>query len=90
MGEAAKWVERAAEIRRLAPPIGVAKQQYVVKALPVLDHVAVMSAPPSDIRERGGLYRSCGTCPATPFPATGMSPAGGAQSFSWPQPACAR
>lgn len=48
----AKWAERVAEIARSAPPVSVARQQYVVKALPVFDYVVAMSAPPSDIRER--------------------------------------
>lgn len=50
----AKWAERAAEIARASPPVRIARQQYVVKALPVLDYVAAMSVPPSDIKE---IYR---------------------------------
>lgn len=48
----AKLEARAAEIPRAAPPISIARQQYIVKALPVLDYVAAMSAPPGDIKER--------------------------------------
>lgn len=48
----ARWEERSEAIVARTPLVGATVAQYASRALPVLDYVAMMTAPLADIRKR--------------------------------------